>query len=161
MKKSTLIAFAMLLIVLALNAGCASFRYAAAKDNYITNEMQNFAYDEASPSELIAQARALLTLSGYMIIPDSHRNNYLETDWAATSETDRRRYVVSAFTTSTGTQITFEYVNESRSNIDAQISRQSGRDHIMEYTLLKRVDYPAWQAIENAANQYANQAAAK
>ena len=146
-----------LIAILALSAattmGCASMRYASAKDSYITKQVQSYTFS-SDINNVMAQAKALLYSSGYAVRPSMNPYS-IETEWGIVEEHTMRQYLVTATAVGNGTTIRFDYV-ENTHNPGYKPATQRGRDYVMEYELIKRLEPDKWSAIEQAAVAYAN-----
>lgn len=154
MFKKTISTLAILFLFACLSfMGCSSIKHATAKDSYITKQMQSYAFS-SDVNNVMAQAKSLLFSSGYAV--HSTPNPYsLETQWAFIDQYTQRQYLVTAASTPNGTTIRFDYREETHKEGFKPYSN-TGRDYVMEYELLKRMEHDKWSSIEQAAEAYAN-----
>ncbi|MBQ1926946.1 MAG: hypothetical protein II767_10280 [Proteobacteria bacterium] len=149
----------LLLFVMCAASGCASLRYTAAHDQYITKEMKNYTFT-TDFAKVWATARQLLFSSGY-VVRDSGNGYTVETEWGAINETTMRRYLVTGYVNPDNTSsVHFDYVDQSH-GYGAAPTMSSERDYVMEYELVKRVEHDRWVEIEQAAKAYATKQANK
>lgn len=149
-----LLAFALVLCVFSF--GCASMRHASIKENYIHQQMANYAY-KTNINNLLSAARALLFRYGYQVRGPG-RGYQMETEWGYTdTEGTFRRYLVTAYQNADGTNsIHFDFIEETQNEGHPPYTT-SGRDYAMEYELLRSIDSQGWAAVEKAAEAYADQ----
>ncbi|MBO4351205.1 MAG: hypothetical protein J6A01_09710 [Proteobacteria bacterium] len=112
MKKNHIVSLllAFTLVLSCFSFGCATLRHASYKENYIHQQMDNYAY-KTNINNLWSAARALLFQRGYRVLGPGH-GYQMETDWGYTdTEGTFRRYLVTAYQNNDGTKsIHFDYV---------------------------------------------------
>lgn len=156
--KARFLWMCLLLFVMCAAGGCASMRYTAYHDEYITSQMKSYTFT-TDFARVWATARQLLFSAGY-VVRDSGNGYTVETEWGAISETTVRRYLVTGYVNPDKTStVHFDYVDQSQGMGTAPYM-SSQRDYVMEYELVKRVENDRWQEIERAAKAYANQKSA-
>ena len=160
MRKMSIytILFALAVALCSLSMGCAALRQASYKEDYIHQQMQNYAY-HTSMDNLWSAARTLLFKHGYYVREGRH-GYQMETDWAiGDRSTVLRRYLVTGYQNADGSNsIHFDYYEEIQNPGNPPYTR-SDRDYELEYELLRMIDSQSWAQVENAAESYASQKA--
>ncbi len=144
----------LFMTLIAFSTGCSSLKHANAKDRYITNQMQNYTFG-TSCANVMAGAKQLLFTNGYQV-KGAHATNSMETEWGMIDANVARRYLVTTLSNTAGQcSVHFDYVEETH-RPDMAPTSIVGRDYVMEYTLLRRLEPESWRTIETAAEAYAD-----
>jgi hypothetical protein len=137
-------------LALALVVGCASFRQAVARQQFINGQVQGFVY--AQPVDQVWPfARQLLFESGYELDPSGSTDALtIETQWLPVQNGDSMRLLVQGMPVD-ATHCRVQFTRYTQHSYGAE----SGRALDFEWSLLQRVDPQAAQQIQSGADQQA------
>jgi hypothetical protein len=154
-KMRKLLVLLVLFFAVPLFAACgASESY--YKDQYVRAQLENYVF-HTDFNYVWKEARTMLFQYGYQIHGGAD-DHIMETEWRQIDSGSYRRYMVSGYEYSDGTNtVHFDYYEETQMSPDVLPHSKAARDYSLEFELIRRVEAQNYAAINNAASQYAKQ----
>lgn len=142
------------LAIMATVGGCAAMRAAAARQQYIHGQTQNYTYKRPI-GQVWPNARTLLFENNYEVKNTGEAGVYtLETEWAYDGNRQTRYLVQGIVIDDQSCQVHFTKITQ----YTGQNNNSSGRDLDMEWFLLKQMDPTMATEIEAGAEEASKQA---
>ena len=146
-KKLTFLLIAFLGLAV---SGCGAMRAAAAKQNYINHQMQDYKYEKPL-AEVWPEARTILFANDYQVRDTGEAGaKTLETEWAYDDKGNSSRYLVQGVELDEGATCKVLFTRQSKSANSK--STDSTRDFDMEWNLVKATDAGRAAQIEQEAD---------
>ncbi len=131
-------------------SGCGAMRAAAAKQNYIDHQMQDYRYDKPL-AEVWPEARTILFANNYQVRDTGEAGaKTLETEWAYDDQGNSSRYLVQGVELDDGASCKVLFTRQSKRAKSS--STDSTRDFRMEWNLVKSTDPGRAAQIEQEAD---------
>lgn len=152
-KRLAILLFAFLGLAV---SGCGAMRHAAAKQNYINHQMQEYKYEKPL-AEVWPEARTILFTNNYQVRDTGEANvKTLETEWAYDDQGNSSRYLVQGVEMDEGASCKVLFTRQSR-NAKSR-NTDSTRDFSMEWNLVRATDPGRAAQIEQEADSQGEQA---